>query len=268
VLGARLLSAIVLVPVVLFVVYRGGLFWLAGILLVAALAWRELAVLVKHSRFNLATILGLLFVFGAIIDAYADASGLLKIDLIRPLIAGLIIVSLIWALYDRSEQPTADWAITVASAIYLGLMLGHFISLRMREDGFQWVVVALGLTWIVDTFAYFVGSTLGRHKLWPRISPRKTWEGLAGGTLAGLIAGPLVCSWLLGLNPWLGLLVGALVALFDPFGDFAVSMFKRIAGIKDSSRLIPGHGGMLDRLDSLLFIFPILTYFAAIVRGP
>jgi phosphatidate cytidylyltransferase len=108
---------------------------------------------------------------------------------------------------------------------------------------------------------------LGRHKLWPRISPKKTWEGLIGGTVGTLLVAPWLASWLVDLSLWQGLLLGILVAAAAPFGDFAVSLFKRLARTKDSSNLIPGHGGVLDRLDSLLFTFPAVTYFALLVSG-
>ena len=266
-LRARVLSAIILVPVVFLLVYLGGLVWLAGILIVGIQAWREINQLLQEDHFTLDRTLGLFFVIGAVVEAYVHATGLLRIDLLRPLLAGLIIFSLVWALYNKDEHPTADWGVTVASALYLGFLLGHFVVLRERPDGFRWVVVAVAISWIADTAAYFVGTSWGKHKLWPRISPKKTWEGLVGGSLAAIIAAPWLGIWLLGLNPWLGLLLGVLVAAVDPFGDFAVSLFKRMAHTKDSSQLIPGHGGVLDRLDSLLFVFPLVTYFALIVAG-
>ncbi len=267
-LRARVLSAITLAPVVLLLVYLGDIPWLIAVLLVGIQAWREMALLLQRDHFTVDRTLGLFFVVGAVAEAYVHTTGLLSADLLRPLLAGLILFSLIWALYNKGSHPTADWGVTVASALYLGFLLGHFIVLRERSDGLRWVTVALALSWITDATAYFVGSTMGRHQLWPRISPKKTWEGLIGGSAAAIIAAPLLGAWLLGLNPWLGILLGVLVAVVDPFGDFAVSLFKRMAQIKDSSQLIPGHGGILDRLDSLLFIFPLVTYFALIVAGP
>ncbi len=127
--------------------------------------------------------------------------------------------------------------------------------------------MVLLLTWANDTLAYFVGSSLGRHKFWPRLSPKKTWEGVAGGTACALVVGGLVTPYLVNVSPWLGILLGLLIAAAGTFGDLAVSLLKRMARIKDSSNLIPGHGGMLDRLDSLMFTFPITTYFALIVAG-
>ena len=101
----------------------------------------------------------------------------------------------------------------------------------------------------------------------PRISPKKTWEGIAGGTVGAIVAGLVLSVWLLGIPWWQGILLGALVAVAAPFGDLAESLFKRQANVKDSSQLIPGHGGVLDRIDSLLFVFPIVTYFAFLVRA-
>lgn len=266
-LRLRVLSAIILAPVVLGLIYVGGLPWLTLVLLVGLLGWREMAQLQQRIHFTVHGNLGIFFIVGAVTEAYAQGAGLLSFDLLRPLLAGLIIFSLIWALSNTREHPVADWGITVASALYLGFMLGHFVALRLRPGGMGWLYYALFLTWISDSAAYFVGRAIGRHKLWPRISPKKTWEGLAGGTAAALIAGPLLGTWLVGLNPWLGVLLGALIAAAAPCGDFAISLFKRMANIKDSSNLIPGHGGILDRLDSLLFTVPITTYFALLVAG-
>jgi phosphatidate cytidylyltransferase len=130
------------------------------------------------------------------------------------------------------------------------------------------VLLAFSLTWIIDAAAYFVGRAFGRHKWWPRLSPRKTWEGLIGGCVAGIIAAPLLGIWWLHLSPWRGLLLGLLAVVAAPLGDLSVSLFKRMAQAKDSGNLIPGHGGMLDRLDSLLFMFPVVTFFALFVAGP
>ena len=267
-LRTRVISALILAPLILVVAYVGGLAWLALALVAGVQSWREMALLLQRDHYCIDFALGLFLVVGALVEAYLHATGVLSFDLLRPLLAGLIVFSLIWALYCRSAHPTADWGVTVASAIYLGFLLGHFISLRERTDGFQWLCLAFLLCWIIDAMAFFVGSRWGKHRLWPRLSPKKTWEGLIGGSLAVLIVAPFLAHWLVGLAPWLGLLLGALAATLAPFGDFAVSLFKRMAQTKDSSQLIPGHGGVLDRLDSLLFVFPMIFYFALAVSGP
>jgi len=267
VLRARVLSVLVLLPFVILLTYIGGIPWAIGIAAVGAIAWGEMTRLLQRSDFAVDRVLGLLFILAAIAEAYLRAAGIVRIDLLRPLLALLVIASLISALYDKSEHPTSNWAINIASALYLGFMLSHFVTLRERANGLEWVIFAFALTWTGDTCAYFVGVSLGKHRLWPRISPKKTWEGLAGEVISCLIAGPLLGAWLVGINAWQGLLIGLLVAVLGTFGDLAVSLLKRMAHIKDSSRLIPGHGGMLDRLDSLIFTFPIITYFALIVAG-
>jgi phosphatidate cytidylyltransferase len=267
VLRARVLSALVLIPIVIGLIYLGGIPWAVAIALAGAVAWAEMSRLLQRSDFAVDRIVGLAFVVLSIAVAYLQGAGLVQVDLLGPLLALLIIASLIYALYDHSDHPTQNWAINVASALYLGFMLSHFVTLREFENGMNWVIFAFGMTWIGDTSAYFVGRTLGRHKLWPRISPKKTWEGLAGEVVACMIAGPLLGGWLVGINIWQGLLIGILVAVLGTFGDFAVSLVKRMAKAKDSGALIPGHGGVLDRLDSLLFTFPLITYFALLVAG-
>lgn len=277
-LRTRVLSIIILLPIVLLLVYLGGITWLIGMMAVGALAWHEMAGLLQRDSFTVYRWLGFVFVPLIIASGWVNNTGLLSQlglwtgsgahDLLRPLLAALIIVSLTLALLDQREHPTTDWAMTVAGILYLGFLLSHFVTIRQRSDGLWWVLLAFALTWIIDAAAYLVGRAFGKHRWWPRLSPKKTWEGLIGGTVAGIIAAPLLGMWWLDLSPWLGLLLGVLAAILDPLGDLAVSLFKRMARAKDSGNLIPGHGGILDRLDSLLFVVPLVTYFALFVAGP
>jgi phosphatidate cytidylyltransferase len=148
---------------------------------------------------------------------------------------------------------------TAMGAIYIGVLMSQIVALRFWDNGLWYVLWGLLVTWANDTFAYFIGVTLGRHKLWPRLSPKKTWEGTVGGWLAAAVVG----SWLAVAMPLpigyiFGAIVGFLAGVLALFGDLAVSMMKRQVGIKDSGTLFPGHGGMLDRLDSLLFTLPFI----------
>jgi phosphatidate cytidylyltransferase len=266
-LRTRVITALILIPLVIGLLYFGGIPWLLGVLGAGVLAWREMALLLRRKLLSVDRTLGLFFVVGAIAEAYLHSISPGQYDLLRPLLAALIIFSLIWALFNRGEHPTADWGITVASALYLGITISYLVALRQRSNGFLWAGTAFAVTWACDTMAYFVGRSLGKHLWWPRISPRKTWEGLAGGAVGALVVGVALGMGLLALPWWQGLLLGALVAVAAPFGDLAESLFKRLANVKDSSQLIPGHGGALDRIDSLLFVFPVVTYFALIVAG-
>ena len=171
------------------------------------------------------------------------------------------------------------WAVTLAGAIYIGGLLMHFVQLRQIAlpvlrpgplDGLQiapgaaWIYATFAVTWAADSGAYFAGRAFGRHKMSPLLSPKKTWEGFAGGLLASIGAGVGIVA-LLGLPVSLtvGVLLGAIGAVGGTFGDLAESMLKRQAGVKDSGALIPGHGGLLDRIDSLLFTGPLVYYLLA-----
>ncbi len=263
----RFLTVVILLPVVALFAYLGGRPWLFGILLVGIVAWLEMSGLLQRTNFKVDYALGYFFIIGAILEAYLQTTGLISMDLLRPLLAALIMFSLIWALFLRSEHSIADWGVTVAGALYLGFMLSHFVTLRQRPDGLQWIILAFGVTWTIDVAAFFSGRFFGRHTWWPRLSPKKTWEGLIGGSIAGVIVALVAGYYLVNLTIWQGLLLGVLAAIFAPAGDLAVSLFKRSAGAKDTGQIIPGHGGMLDRLDSLLFVVPLVTYFAVLVAG-
>jgi phosphatidate cytidylyltransferase len=275
-LRTRILSAIVLLPVILLLAYVGGIPWLVVIAAAGVIAWLEMTRLLRRDSNLIYPWLGFVFIPVLIASAYAPrveaflpfGSRVGNADILLFLLTGLILISLTLALFDRGEHPTANWAMTVAGIIYLGLLLNAFVTLRERSDGFWWVLLACSLTWIIDAAAYFVGRAFGKHKWWPRLSPKKTWEGLIGGSIAGIIAAPLLGMWWLNLSPWLGLVLGVIAVIAAPLGDLSVSLFKRMAQAKDTGNLIPGHGGVLDRLDSLLFIVPVVTCFAFFVARP
>ena len=153
----------------------------------------------------------------------------------------------------------ALWAL--GGALYIGLPLRYFLELRGLPDGAAWVFLALLTAFANDTAAYAVGRAAGRHRMAPGISPGKTWEGAAGGVLAALIACPLLAV-LFGLpeGPWAVLGFG--VATAAQAGDLLESALKRRAGVKDASALVPGHGGVLDRLDSLVLVAPLVYHYS------
>jgi phosphatidate cytidylyltransferase len=155
------------------------------------------------------------------------------------------------------EQIPRSVSVVTLSWLYCGLLVASLVGLRLRF-GVGWVILSFVTTWANDTAAYFAGHSFGRHKLFERISPKKTWEGFAGG-VAGSVAGALITRWLLlagELSVGNAVIIGLGAAVLGPLGDLAESMIKRAAGVKDSSRIIPGHGGLLDRIDALLFVAP------------
>ncbi len=178
----------------------------------------------------------------------------------------LIVASLVWHVAFRQVR-TADTAITVFGAVYVGFLLSHLVLVRALDSGTELTLTIIISVWANDVFAYLIGSTIGRHKLAPRISPGKSWEGLAAGTLFtvavwfGLyyvIDSPLSLSWLV--------LTGVGVSIAAIVGDLAESRLKREAGVKDSGRLLPGHGGFLDRFDSLILV-SVVAYYLLVWGG-
>ena len=176
-----------------------------------------------------------------------------------------MVLSLVWLLVrQRREGAFISWAWTLGGILYVGWLLSYFVGLRGLEDGRNWVFLAILVTFGSDTAAYFVGKALGRHKLAPRISPGKTWEG----TIAGF-AGAIVISLLFTLSTPLQLpigygqavLLGFLISLFGQLGDLAESLLKRNTGVKDSGSLLAGHGGFLDRIDSIVFAGVVVYYY-------
>jgi phosphatidate cytidylyltransferase len=157
----------------------------------------------------------------------------------------------------------AVWT-TLVPIVFVGLTLAHAIALRAvgGELGSDLLVLLLVCVTFSDTAAYYVGSAFGRRRLAPTISPKKSWEGVVGGILGSVLGAFLGDVWFFqALTPWHAMAVGVVVSLAGVVGDLAESMVKRAAGRKDSSALLPGHGGLLDRLDGLLVAAPVLYYY-------
>jgi phosphatidate cytidylyltransferase len=199
---------------------------------------------------------GLIAVLAERPQPYLSAPGLLS---------ALVIVSLADALFfelDLSRAPVRI-GLAVLGAAWPGLLLSALVPLRQLPDGTGWLVLTLTVTWANDTGGYFAGRAFGRYKLFPRISPKKTWEGFAGG-MAGSIGGAVVVKLLFipALSVPAAAAIGAGAGLLGPLGDLSESMLKRAFGAKDSGRLLPGHGGMLDRIDALFFNAPFVLLCA------
>ena len=176
-------------------------------------------------------------------------------------------------------------ATSVFAFTYIALPMGMLVQIREQWSGAFLLLYLLLLVWAGDIFAYFVGKSVGRHLMSPRISPKKTWEGAAASLIASLVIGMLlynyalpICTWLLNMHLierrdgffaldkpplWPTILLSATINIAAQLGDLVESLIKRGAGVKDSGTILPGHGGMLDRIDALLFAAPVLWYYAA-----
>jgi phosphatidate cytidylyltransferase len=265
-LVVRIVTAVVLLPAVLALLAAGG-WWTAALVAVAAGGCAFEYETITQGRLGPAEVLAVL---GAALIPFAAA--------MHPVGFGTLAAWILWVVFvaasvqalfapDRERAPTRT-AHVVTGCLYAGLGLGPIAALRVGPEGLQWVISALAITWANDTCAYFAGRLFGRHKLHPAVSPNKTWEGFAGGAF-GSVAGMFVARWVAfpALTTVDCIALGLLGAVLGPLGDLCESLLKRAHGVKDSGTLIPGHGGLLDRVDALLFNAPAVYLYVIAVRA-
>jgi len=267
-LARRVVSAAVLAPLVILTVAVGG-WWYVGLVAVASvLAAREFYLMLRHSAYSPLWPFGVALSLAFILDAAAPLLPLATHpgQIAYPALGAAIALSLAYLVSRQQvERSFADWAVTWAPPLYIGFLAAFLVALRLLPSGERWVFMVLAVTWSTDIGAYLVGSSLGRHPFFARVSPRKTWEGAIGGLMAGALAGGGV-AWAFGWDTGQLLALSILASVAAEAGDLAESCIKRQLRTKDTSRLIPGHGGVLDRMDSLLFA-GTLIYFWALVAG-
>jgi len=260
----RVITVLWVLPLLLAVVCFAPV-WAVALLVavVALLGAMEFYRMAAHPGEQPLTFFGFLFILFFIANAYFDN------EYTAPLLAAAVVFPLIWLLFRHRRKTTfIDWAWTLAGTLYMGWMLSHYVALRGLEQGEGWVLLALLSTFACDAAAFFVGRARGRHLLAPTISPGKTWEGAIGGFIAAAAAALVLYIILdrLGLSLPLGyawaILLGCLIGFFAQLGDLAESLLKRSAGVKDSGGLLPGHGGILDSIYSLIFTVVIVYYYA------
>lgn len=164
--------------------------------------------------------------------------------------------------FGRGDGVADLLARLVCGIIYIPFLLAHLILIRNQDDGIAWVFFVFSVVFALDTCAYYAGTYAGRHKLYPAVSPKKTWEGTVGGLLGALLTGALFKAFFLTGLEWPHLIVlTTCMGVFGVIGDLIESMIKRSVNVKDSGALLPGHGGILDRIDALLFVAPIVYYY-------
>jgi len=181
------------------------------------------------------------------------------------LLTSAVVLSLLWLLVrPQNEGSFIGWAWTIAGILYIGWLLSHLVALRGLDDGRNWVFLALLANFGSDTAAYFTGRALGRHKLAPNISPGKTWEGTIAGILGAIIISllfPIPSPLSLPIGYGQAIVLGLLVSVFGQLGDLVESLLKRNMGVKDSGKLLPRHGGALDRIDSVVLASVVVYYY-------
>lgn len=262
-MALRLVTAAVGLPLVAAIVWLGGVALTVFGLTITLLAVREFAGLARAAGARGQGPLPYLLSALVLLLGSAQAG-----DFLLGALALTVLAALTWAVATWDGQAgDVSWLWTVGAVLYIPLLLSHYLWLRALPDGLGWVALTLAGTFASDTGAYLVGRAIGRHKMAPRLSPGKTWEG-AGGGLAGGMAGVWAAATLAGLPAGLAAMgLGAGLSVAAQAGDLAESYLKRTARVKDAGTLIPGHGGLLDRLDSLVFTGPVVYYYAVWVLG-
>jgi phosphatidate cytidylyltransferase len=263
-LKQRVITAAVGVPLVILAIWFGDPWpWFTLLIAAAALAGTyEFYHIANFDRREPLIYLGLLWSLALVLSPHYRNPDVLPI-----VITAAMLISLICLLLRPSREKTfRDWAWTIVGALYVGWMLSYWLNLRGLADGRNWVYLAMLTTFANDTGAFFIGRARGKHKLAPAISPAKTWEGAIGGSISAILAAIVIALVLNLISPfafkyWQIILLGFLVSLFAQLGDLVESLLKRNMEVKESGNLLPGHGGILDRFDSLIFVGAVVYYY-------
>jgi len=254
----RVLVVIVLLPIGVVLILYGGVPYALMIALILSLAAWEYVKLFRAGDIQPASVLVILGTLALVISRFLGAW-----DSADWLLSLLVLTSMAYHLlaFERGrDQAGTDFGVTLAGALYFGWIGAYLISLRELPEGQWWVLMVLPAVWLADSGAYFIGRAFGKHKMSPRLSPKKSWEGYLGGVLVGILGTALLALLLStwtgpgsDITPLRGAVMGLIIALVTPLGDLGESMIKRQVGVKDSGNLLPGHGGAFDRIDSWLW---------------
>lgn len=261
----RLISALCILPPLVLIVHSGPPFYfLLLVTVVAVLALVEFYRMLSAKGFPCWRWLGI--ACGGALPLTFYVGGIAN----HGAVAAMVLLSFLVGLFARQELVTSvqSLAFTLLGMFYVGWLFSYVLLLRLLIHGSDYVFYVFGVVWLGDAAALIGGRLFGRHQLAPRLSPGKTIEGAVGGFLGSLCGATLGGRWLLGhFTLTQCLAVGCLLAVLGQLGDLSESLLKRSSGIKDSGVLIPGHGGILDKVDGILFGAPALYYYVLYVIG-
>lgn len=262
-MARRTVTAVLLLALILPAIYFGGVLYFCYVgIFIGLSAWEYVRLfrLMKFEPSIVATVGGALLVLAA--RAFWPAGAGMAL-------AAMILVALTIHLlaYERGrDQAALDFVVAVGGIAYLGWIAAYMIDLRALPAGAWWTLLVFPIVWLADSGAYMVGVKYGRHKMSPRLSARKSWEGFAAGAIGGTLTGGFFAYaftrfGLLHVSIWQGALLGLVLSTATVLGDLGESLFKRFAAQKDSGNLLPGHGGAFDRIDSLIWAAVIGYYW-------
>jgi phosphatidate cytidylyltransferase len=255
----RILTALGLAVIGLPAIIYGGVFYfIAVMILLVGSAWEYVRLYraIQFEPHEIVTVAGVLVIVTARFFFAGAASAVFVVTILLAMTVHL------FAFERGRDQAGTDFTITVAGLTYLGWVGAYLLDLRLLPQGVWWWFLVLPIVWATDTGAYSIGSAYGKHKMTPRLSPKKSWEGYFAGLFTSVIIGAFFAYAFsrLGTQPLNGLintieggLLGLFIGAITPLGDLGESMLKRQSGLKDSSNVFPGHGGFLDRIDSWIW---------------
>jgi phosphatidate cytidylyltransferase len=267
--ATRIIVSVFAIPAIVLLSYLGGVYFLSFVLIIAGISFYEFSVMAKSKGANVNINIGLIAVIFLILNQYR-----FLISQYHFLIF-LFVLLLVFELFRNNGSAILNLGATLLAVFYFGIFGSTLVGIRefypningLYSNGGYLIISILASIWICDSAAFFGGTALGKHKLFPRVSPNKSWEGAVFGFVFAvftMILAKILFLDFLSLKD--AIAIGIILGVFGQIGDLIESLIKRDAGVKDSSNLIPGHGGIFDRFDSLLFSSPILflylTYFA------
>ncbi len=265
-LAQRILTSLVGAPLVIGAVYLGGWFFVGLMLLIGLLAQRDLYAMAEAGSIRPLKSVGL--AVGALVIVRAVWP-----EAVPLAVVGLV-VAFIAELWRRHEAPIPNIGTLVLGVFYPAVLAGYFVELRVLSaetlgdsDAILLTITAMVAIWAADTLAYFTGRAFGKRPLFPRISPKKTWAGSVGGVIGAVLFVTVMKLTFVPLLTWADVaVIGLICGAVGQLGDLAESMLKRSVGVKDSGNYLPGHGGMLDRIDAMLIAIPLVVLYLDHVR--
>lgn len=256
----RIISGVLGIPILIAVVWYGGYLLFLSLLVVALIGIHEFYIAFKEKNINPIRFLGYIITIFILSDFYFAKGQQHTLFL---LVASTALIGII--LLMKKKYNIIDGAITLFGIMYVSILLGHIILIS-NSDNSAYVWLVFITAWASDTFAYFAGNFFGKRKLCPNISPKKTVEGAIGGILGTMISSGIFGYLVIGENIIAIIIIGFVGSILSMVGDLTASIIKRHIGIKDYGNLIPGHGGILDRFDSILFTAPVVYYALALLN--
>ncbi|PJN87323.1 phosphatidate cytidylyltransferase [Bacillus sp. mrc49] len=256
----RIITAVVVAAIFIPLVILGEIPFLLTVYLLASIGLYELMKMKNLRVFSFEAILSHILLWVLLLpEQYSAFLADIDYDKVQIFLIGVLLF-LLYTVVSKNRFTFDDAGFLVISILYLGVGFYYLFETRdSAELGLIYILLTLFTIWATDSGAYFIGKAIGKRKLWPEISPNKTVEGFIGGVFSAMIVGVLFYAFSsLDYTLFQLLLISLVIGVFGQLGDLVQSAYKRHYGVKDSGKILPGHGGILDRLDSLIFILPIL----------